>query len=254
MGAETHIKTTRHFGLIGKDLAHSFSQDYFAKRFNDLGLTHYSYSNFEFKDESELAHFLLDSVYGLDGLNVTIPYKETIIPYLDKLHESAESVQAVNTVKIEKGLLVGFNTDVYGFHNAFNSHFNATQKKALLLGTGGASKSVAFALSSLGIKVSFVSRNPNEKDILSYNDIDKEMMMSYQILVNCSPLGTFPKTKDCPNIPYEYLNAQHTVLDLIYNPAETLFLKRAKEQGAKVQNGFSMLQHQAEKAWMIWNS
>lgn len=254
MGAKTIIDTPKHFGLIGKHLSHSFSKSYFAEKFNALKLTNYSYVDFEFQDESELADFLLDAVYKLDGFNVTIPYKECIIPYLDELHEIADSVQVVNTVKIVNNKLIGYNTDIYGFLQAYSSCLHSAQKKALLLGTGGASKSVAFALQSLGLTVTFVSRNSVQTGVLSYSEINNETIQSHQIVVNCTPVGTFPNTDEYPNIPYEYLTKNHTVLDLIYNPTETLFLNKAKEKGATTKNGLLMLQFQADKAWEIWNT
>jgi len=254
MGAKTVINTPKHYGLIGKKLAHSFSKGYFAEKFSALELSNYSYDDFEFQDESELADFLLDTVYKLDGFNVTIPYKEIIIPYLDELHEIADSVQVVNAVKIVNNKLIGYNTDIYGFIQAFRSDVKKSQKNALLLGTGGASKSVAFALESLGITVTFVSRNSEKAGVLSYSDIDCETMQSHQIIVNCTPVGTFPNSDEYPNIPYKYLTENHTVMDLIYNPTETLFLIKAKEKGARTKNGLSMLQFQADKAWEIWNS
>jgi len=252
MGAKESLVKQRHFGLIGQHLAHSFSKDYFAKKFESFGLQQCSYNNFEFENVHELAAFLLDDVYKLDGFNVTIPYKESIIPYLDSLHETAASVQAVNTVMIKDDRLIGYNTDIYGFLQAFSKAIKPTHKKALLLGTGGASKSVAFAMKSLGIEVTYVSRNPIKSKVIAYADISSEMMLSHQIIINCTPVGTFPNTTDYPNIPYQYISKSHLVLDLIYNPKQTVFLKKAKEQGAQTKNGLAMLQFQAEKSWEIW--
>lgn len=253
MGKNSVIKPL-HLGLIGKNLAHSFSEKYFAKKFESMSLSNHSYINFEFEYERDLALFLLDDVFQLNGFNVTIPYKESIISYLDKLHETAISVNAVNTVKIINNKLMGYNTDVYGFLQAFESLIKTTYKKALILGTGGASKSVAFALESKGISVSFVSRSPKIKEMFSYKDLTQEVIETHQIIINCTPIGTFPNINDSPNIPYKYINANHLVLDLIYNPTQTSFLKKAKEKGAQTKNGLQMLEFQADKAWEIWNS
>ena len=248
------MKSAKYFGLIGKNLAHSFSKKYFEEKFKTLDLLGYSYDNFEFEDEAELAHFLLDSVFKLDGFNVTIPYKERIISYLDELDETALAVNAVNTVVVRNKKLLGRNTDVYGFLKAFKKAIGANHKKALLLGTGGASKSVAFALKSLGIEVTFVSRKPNIFEAISYEEIDKDLMISNQIIINCTPVGTFPKNQESPEIPYHYISESHIIIDLVYNPIQTLFMKKAAAHGAKTQNGLLMLQFQAEKAWEIWNS
>ena len=254
MGKKSGIRKPLHLGLIGQDLGYSFSKKYFARKFESMGLSDHSYNNFEFQNETELALFLLDDVFKLNGFNVTIPYKECIIPYLDELHETAIPVNAVNTVKIINNKLMGYNTDVYGFLQAYKSLFKPTHRKALILGTGGASKSVAFALESMGIGVSFVSRNSTIKEVFSYNGLTQNLIDTHQIIINCTPVGTFPNIKDYPNIPYQYINASHLVLDLIYNPRETPFLIKAKANGALTKNGLQMLEFQADIAWEIWNS
>lgn len=241
-------------GLVGKYLSHSFSKEYFTKKFESLDIHVNTYTNFEFQHESDLALFLLDDAFKLDGFNVTIPYKEVIIPYLDILHDSAKSVQAVNTVVIFNEELIGYNTDVYGFLEAYKSLIKETHKKALVLGTGGASKSVAYALESIGIVTTFVSRSPGNKSILQYGTITREVMESHQIIINCTPVGTYPNHDVHPNIPYHFIDEKHLVLDLIYNPEQTIFLKYAEERGAFVKNGLAMLEFQAEKSWEIWNS
>jgi len=254
MGTNSDMIKPMKLGLVGKDLAHSFSKNYFSKKFENLDLSTYSYSNFEFPHESDLALFLLDAVFQLHGFNVTIPYKETIIPYLDSLHESAKNVQAVNMVSVINGELIGYNTDIYGFLQAFKPLLKTSHKKALLLGTGGASKSVAYALETVGIAATFVSRNPKKTTVLQYEALSKKLITTHQIIINCTPVGTYPNIDEYPNIPYQYINEKHLVLDLIYNPEQTEFLKKAQENGAIVNNGLLMLEFQAEKAWEIWNS
>lgn len=244
----------KHFALIGKNLGHSFSKSFFLEKFEKLKLHQHTYSNFEFKDESGLALFLLDDVYKLDGFNITIPYKETIIPYLDKLDKTASEIKAVNTVLIKNHKLIGFNTDVYGFKMSLKPMLKDVHKSALILGTGGASKAVAFALTLLGIKVQYVSRSPKNKESLSYEDLNQALFETNTIIINCTPVGMFPDVNECLDIPYQYLNQAHIVYDLVYNPIESLFLKKAKSKGALISNGLAMLQFQAERAWDIWNT
>ena len=241
---------TIRFGLIGKSLDYSFSKNYFEK--NNLD-NNYSYTNFEFESETALASFLLDDVFFLHGFNVTIPYKQTIIPYLDELDTIAEETQAVNTVLVKNGKLIGYNTDVIGFQNSISKLIKSKHKKALILGTGGASKAIAYALSKLKIQTTSVSRIPIEKATLSYSALNKEHINSHKIIINTTPLGTFPIINECPNIPYQFITKNHLVYDLVYNPNETLFLYRAKEQGATIKNGLEMLEIQAEAAWRIWS-
>ena len=240
------------FGLVGKNISYSFSKAHFTKKFEDLNLFDYSYENLDFQDISELPNFLKNNP-NLKGLNVTIPYKETIIPYLDKLSKKASEIGAVNTIRFTKnGKLKGFNTDYYGFQKALEPLLKQHHKKALLLGTGGASKAVAYALTQMGIANKYVSRT-SSGDTIGYSQINATTFEEYQIIINCTPLGTLPNTNECPKIPYQYFTSDHIAFDLIYNPAETLFLQQAKEQGAIVKNGIEMLVFQAEKAWGIWN-
>ena len=186
-------------------------------------------------------------------MNVTIPYKEVIIPYLDKLSKKASKIGAVNVVKIsKKGKLKGYNSDCYGFKKALKPLLQKHHKRALILGTGGASKGVAFALEELHIEYAFVSRNQNSNSI-SYDKIDEKTFEDYQIIINASPVGTFPNIEECPNLPYQYFSKNHIAFDLIYNPEVTEFLKRASENGAQTKNGYDMLVYQAEKSWDIWN-
>lgn len=254
MGKKANIENKISFGLIGKSLEYSFSRSYFTQKFLSLGLSEASYQNFEFSNERTLANFLLDEVYSLKGFNVTIPYKETIIPYLDTLSGVAKDIQSVNTVLVKENKLIGYNTDVYGFLKSVKSLIKKHHKKALVLGSGGVSKSVVHALSSIDIEISMVSRKSTNKDVLEYKNIDENIMRSHKIIVNCSPVGTFPKIEVCPNIPYQYVDHHHLVYDLVYNPMKTLFLSRSEAQGAIIQNGLAMLQLQAEESWRIWNS
>jgi shikimate dehydrogenase len=253
MGTTSNIKKPNHFGLIGKTLSHSFSRSYFLDKFKDLELEGYSYKNFEFETEADLAHFLLDEAFCLQGFNVTIPYKEIIIPYLDELHVTANSIQAVNTVLVKKNKLIGYNTDVYGFMESIKPMLATQHKQALILGTGGASKAVTHVLENFGIKVKFVSRNPKDSMMLNYQNLDEKLIKSHEVIINCTPLGTSPEINEYPDIPYHFLTKSHLVFDLIYNPKETLFLEKAKKQGASIQNGLKMLELQAEKSWEIWN-
>ncbi|MEY3500131.1 MAG: shikimate dehydrogenase [Bacteroidota bacterium] len=240
------------FGLVGKNIGYSFSKAHFAKKFEALNLLDYSYENLDFQDIAEFPIFLHNN-QDLKGLNVTIPYKESIIPYLDKLSKKATAIGAVNTIQFTKnGKLKGYNTDYYGFQKALEPLLQAHHKKALLLGTGGASKAVTYALNQMGIDTTYVSRNSSENTI-GYNQINAATFREYQIIINCTPLGTVPNVEVCPEIPYEYFNSNHIAFDLIYNPAETLFLQKAKQQGATIKNGLDMLVFQAEKAWEIWN-
>lgn len=242
----------RIFGLIGRNINYSFSVTYFSDKFQKESITDCLYKNFDIPD---VTYFLqiFKKHKDLKGLNVTIPYKQEIIPYLDKLSRKAEEVGAVNTIKItKKGLLKGYNTDVYGFKKSLKPLLKPHHKKALVLGTGGASKAVIYVLEKLGLEYKIVSRNP-EVNQFSYSDITQEVMQEYTLVINCTPLGTFPNIDPCPELNYEYFTDKHLAFDLIYNPAETTFLKRAKQQGASIQNGYQMLVFQAEKAWEIWN-
>ncbi|WP_297703459.1 shikimate dehydrogenase [uncultured Eudoraea sp.] len=240
------------FGLIGKDISYSFSKTYFNNKFTSMNLVNHSYENF---DLSKIEEFpaLIKKHNTLKGLNVTIPYKEAIIPYLDSLNKKAERIGAVNTIKFTKDRLKGYNTDVYGFKKSFEPLLQKSHNKALILGTGGASKAVAFVLKELGISFKYVSRNPIG-DQIGYAELNKKIISSYTVLINCTPLGTFPDTDAKPNIPYEFLNSNHLLFDLIYNPVKTAFLLSGERKGAIICNGEKMLELQAEKAWQIWNS
>jgi shikimate dehydrogenase len=241
-----------HFGLLGKSLSHSFSKGYFEKKFKDLGLENYSYDLFEISSIEKIKEVVAGN-RNLKGLNVTIPYKETVIPFLDELSGEAQEIGAVNCIKIENNKLIGYNTDVYGFSQSIKPFLDTNHQRGLILGTGGASKAVAYALRKVGVEVYFVSSSKNSGgNILNYSDLNEMVMNAFKLIVNATPVGTFPNLKECPNIPYQFFTPEHLAYDLVYNPEQTLFLKFAKEQGAITVNGLSMLMLQAEKNWEIW--
>ncbi|NDI99843.1 shikimate dehydrogenase [Flavobacterium sp. LaA7.5] len=239
------------FGLIGRNIEYSFSAKYFNKKFSKKKLENYSYKNFDIEDISEFKDIISD-IKNLKGLNVTIPYKEAVIPLLDSVSKNAQVIGAVNTIVIGKKKLKGYNTDHYGFRKALKPLLQPHHQKALILGTGGASKAVAFALRKLKIEYDFVSRRSTDV-VFGYNDIDATIFEEYQIIINTTPLGTFPNVIECPDIDYTLFTENHIAFDLVYNPEETAFLRKAKENGAQIKNGEQMLVYQAEKAWEIWN-
>lgn len=239
------------FGLVGRNIGYSFSKDYFTQKFADLKLDSYTYENFDIAAISDFS--TIKNRQNIFGLNVTIPYKEAIIPYLDELSDNAAKIGAVNTIKfMNDGKAIGYNTDWYGFNKSLEPMLKPHHQRALILGTGGASKAVAFALDELGIHYTFVSRN--SEHAISYDSLNAATFDRHQIIINCTPLGTLPNIDDCPPIPYEYFTTDHITFDLIYNPAETKFLKQAAASGATIKNGYEMLVFQAEKAWEIWKS
>lgn len=245
------------FGLIGYPLSHSFSEGYFAKKFLEENIVDHHYSSFPLREISDLME-LLKSQPNLSGLNVTIPYKQQIIPFLSEISAEAAQIGAVNTIQIKDGKLIGHNTDVYGFEQSFVNFvrgraFDESQLRVLILGSGGASKAIQYVLRKYGLHYKVISRK-REKGDLTYENLTKSIIESHYIVINCTPLGTFPNSEEFPPIPYEFLTERHYLYDLIYNPAETEFLKRGKERGAKIQNGLEMLHLQAEKSWQIWKS
>jgi len=242
------------FGLIGKSLSHSFSKAYFEKKFSDLKLHNYNYQNFEIAEISQVLNVF--NTQSLKGINVTNPYKEEIIPYLNSLSREALEMGAVNCIKFVNEKTIGYNTDYYGFAQSIKPFLEAQHNKALILGTGGASKAVAYALKKIGVEVYFVTSSSTKKhtNIFFYSELNTHIFNAFKLIVNTTPVGLFPNVNEAPKIPYEYITANHLCYDLIYNPKETLFLKYAKQQGALVVNGYSMLQLQAEKSWEIWNS
>lgn len=242
----------KRFGLLGRNISYSFSKGYFTDKFNSENFAGCTYENFDIPEIDAFAE-VIKNTSDLKGLNVTIPYKETILPFLDTLSKKATLIGAVNTIKItKKGKLKGYNTDYYGFKKSLQPLLLPHHKKALILGTGGASKGVAFALDELGIPYTFVSRELKENTI-DYKRINATTFDNYHIIINATPVGTSPNVEAFPLIPYEFFTDKHIAYDLIYNPAETQFLKKAKQHGAQIKNGLDMLIFQAEKAWKIWN-
>lgn len=240
-------------GLIGKNISYSFSKTYFSKKFECQKLP-FVYENFDLQHISEFKQLLIANP-NIVGLNVTIPYKEEILTLLNSLDEKARIIGAVNTITINKnGTLKGYNTDCHGFEKSIKPLLKSHHKTALILGTGGASKAIAYALKRLNISFDYVSRTlqPNVK--FTYNILTSEILSDYTIIINCTPIGTYPKIDNCPDIPYEGITEKHLLYDLVYNPSETKFLKHGKHNGAQICNGYNMLQYQAEKAWEIWNT
>ena len=241
----------RRFGLLGRNISYSFSKTYFTQKFAAEGIEAV-YENFDLQHISEFPEVLRKHP-DLKGLNVTIPYKEEIFPFLDRLDPEASAIGAVNTIKFEKtGSLTGYNTDHSVPPGAIKPFLKPHHQKALILGTGGASKAVNYALKKLKIETLFVSRNPSENGIL-YGDISEELLKKYTVIINTTPLGTFPKIGDFPAIPVKHLGKKHLLFDLVYNPPQTRLMQLAQPQGATVLNGQKMLELQAEKAWEIWN-
>jgi len=249
------MSATRQLGLIGYPLSHSFSKKYFADKFEAEGIPNHHYELYPLEKIEDFP-LLLKTVPNLVGINVTIPYKQQVMRYLDDIEEEAAKVGAVNTIKIEGGRLKGYNTDIYGFENTLlellaNATTPMTSLKALILGTGGAAKAVHYVLDKLGIFSQFVSRSPKE-DRLTYQELSPFVFEDYRIIINTTPLGMSPNIHSCPSLPYEAINKDYFLYDLVYNPAQTLFLKKGSEQGAATRNGHQMLILQAEKAWSIW--
>lgn len=241
----------KHYGLIGKPLIHSFSADFFNKKFKEENIDA-EYKLYELDDLTNDFANLTKSV-DLSGLNVTIPYKEKIIPLLDELDETARNVGAVNVIKFKGGKLIGYNSDVIGFENSLKKQLKPHHQKALILGTGGASKAVAYILGKLGISYTFVSRKKKENG-LTYDELSEQIMRNHLLIVNASPVGTFPHSDECPAIPYQFLTSEHYLFDLIYNPEKTVFLQEGEKRGCAIQNGLEMLHGQAVAAWNIWES
>ena len=237
----------RKFGIIGYPLGHSFSPPYFAKKFKKLGIKDAEYRAYPIKSINEFPSLISDD---LVGLNVTIPYKEAVIPYMDELSNAAAEIKAVNTILHKNGKLIGHNTDYYGFMKSLTELIDGEDvKSALVLGTGGSSKAVSYALSIMGINYTLVSRN---FDYLSYKDLTQRVIKKHRLIINTTPLGMTPNIHASPLINFIYLDDQHFCYDLIYNPEKTLFLEKAEQYGATIKNGHDMLVLQAEKSWQIW--
>ncbi len=239
------------YGIIGYPLSHSFSPDYFREKFLRLGIDEI-YSPFPIESVNAFRQLLKDQP-DLKGLNVTIPYKQEILQFLDEIDDTAAAVGAVNCIKIDNNRTKGFNTDVAGFRNTLEPLLQPHHRQALVLGTGGAAKAVCYALHQLNIPYQIVSRTESPTRY-NYKSVDKSTLENHLLVINTTPLGMFPNVYSCPEIPYENIGSGHLLYDLIYNPAETLFLKKGKMHGAAIQNGYSMLIAQAEASWDIWNS
>lgn len=243
----------RFFGLIGYPLGHSFSKKYFTEKFDKEGING-RYDLYELREIEEFAG--LKNMTDLCGLNVTIPYKQQIIPFLDELDPVATEIGAVNVIKFirlnNELKLKGFNSDAVGFVQSIQPYLRPHHRKALILGTGGASKAIDYSLRMMGVETKFVSRSPANGQF-SYQDLNEDILTEYHVIINASPVGTFPHVDSCPDIPYRFLTSGHLLFDSVYNPAETLFLQKGKAQGTSVLNGEGMLTGQAEAAWKIWN-
>lgn len=239
------------YGLIGKTLGHSFSRQFFTDKFENEGIQA-EYSNYELSEIAAITEVFETS--NLKGLNVTIPYKETVMPFLDELSDEAEAIGAVNVIAFQNGKRIGYNTDAFGFKQSIKPFLTNLHERALILGTGGASKAISYVFQSIGIDVAYISREAKGENTFSYKDMNPAMMNAFKVIVNCTPVGTFPNVEECPNIPYEAITPDHLMIDLIYNPDQTLFLKKSADQGATTLNGLSMLREQALKAYEIWNS
>ena len=237
----------RVFGLIGFPLGHSFSKRYFEEKFTKEEIEDAEYRNFALAQIEDVQRVL--DTPGIRGFNITVPYKESILPFVDELSEMAEAIGAVNCVRVSNGKTFGFNTDVYGFKKAFE---NMIKLPCLIIGTGGGSKAVQMALSKIGLEYKSVSREQGRGDLV-YDDIDEALLEKYPVLINCTPLGMSPDILTYPPLPYNLLGENNLAIDLIYNPEETKFLSLCSERECKTQNGMKMLGFQAEKSWEIWN-
>ena len=241
----------RKYGLIGKNINYSFSKKYFNDKFLKENITNCSYENYDLQSVKDFKNIIKDD--AIKGLNVTIPYKEEIIELVNKIDPIAKKIGAINTIKIhDNDIIVGYNTDYIGFVMSLKNIIS-DQKKALVLGTGGASKAIIFGLNSIGVKSTIVSRDKRE-GVISYSELSKKVIEENTIIINCTPLGTFPEVQECPKIPFEFLSSNHICYDLIYNPEKTKFLLESEKMGATIINGKKMLENQANESWKIWNS
>ncbi len=243
----------RKFGLIGFPLSHSFSPEYFSKKFAEEGLNNCVYELYPLKSINELKP-LLEKLKDLEGLNVTIPYKKKVIRFLDEGSNEVKKIIACNCIKIKNGKLIGHNTDVSGFELSLLSLMQPHHTKALVMGTGGAAAAIKFVLNKLKIDYLFVSRSKKiGRNFITYSDVTEALLKEYTLIINTTPLGMYPDVDQYPAIPYQYLSNRHYLFDCVYNPAETMFLKKGKEQGAITKNGEDMLVIQADESWRIWN-
>lgn len=242
----------RIFGLIGYPLSHSFSQAYFTEKFQREDIENAKYCNFEIGDIRDFPS-LLESNRGLCGLNVTIPYKRAVIPFLDALDHPAKAIGAVNTIHFADGKKTGYNTDWIGFQQSLKQHLKPHHKRALILGSGGASLAVQYALKQMNIAFQVVSRTTNSENFC-YKDLNDEIIGSHALIVNTTPLGMEPRTDEMPSVPLNAIGSEHLVFDLVYNPPQTRFMVEVSRRGAATLNGYEMLVAQAEEAWKIWRS
>jgi shikimate dehydrogenase len=243
------------YGLIGYPLSHSFSAEYFRNKFREEGVDNSEYRLFELQNLSDIRQ-LLAANQNLVGLNVTIPYKKLIINYLDSINRVAAEIGAVNCIKIDRQenriKLEGFNTDSYGFEESIKPMLKPFHQKAMILGTGGSARAVAYTLKKLGMDILFVSRNPHDCNQVRYQVLNESVMNEHLLVVNTTPIGMYPNTLQFPDIPYDFITEKHLFFDLIYNPELTVFLEKALQKGAVIKNGMEMLQLQAERSWEIW--
>ena len=239
------------FGLIGFPLSHSFSEKFFSEKFEREDIEDCKYELYPLENIEDI-RLLFEVNKDLKGLNVTIPYKESVIEYLDDLDDIAQKIGAINCIKIDEIQRVGYNTDYAGFRDSLKPLLKKHHTQALVLGTGGASKAVVYALQELGISTTLVSRKTGAAQ-LTYADINKEIIDNHTIIINCSPVGMYPDINQCPDIPYQFINSAHILYDLVYNPGKTMYLQHGEKQGATIKNGLEMLELQAEYAWEIWN-
>lgn len=251
----------KQFGLIGYPLSHSFSKKYFTEKFERENISGCEYNTYPIENINLFPKLITDNP-SLCGLNVTIPYKEAVIPFLNELDATATAVGAVNCIKIESGIknqesrLTGYNTDVFGFRQSIKPFLETQHERALILGTGGASKAVHYVLKEIGIDCYFVTRQKTQdasSKTFSYSEVNENVIKSFKLIINTSPVGMYPNVNEAPEIPYQFITSSHLLYDLVYNPLETEFLKRGKKYGASTVNGLSMLHQQAEAAWRIWN-
>lgn len=239
----------KRYGLIGRSLSHSFSRDFFTDYFEKNQIPA-AYENIELERIEDFRSIAKD----YDGFNVTMPYKEAIIPFLDELDSVAREIGAVNTIKNVKGKLIGYNTDAFGFQQSIKPFLTNRHERAMILGTGGASKAVAWVLRNIGIDVIWISRNPSGEKEFAWTEINEHMIRACKLIINCTPVGMHPETEKFPQIPYEYLSEEHLLVDLIYNPAKTKFLAKGERYHAATLNGESMLREQALRAYKIWTA
>lgn len=237
------------YGLIGKSLNHSFSKDYFLKKIKEANINA-QYSNFEIDDISKIREVVIKN--NLNGFNVTIPFKETIIPFLDELSSQAKEIGAVNTVNVKDGRLIGYNTDYIGFANSIKPHLHQKHERALILGTGGASKAISYVLDNLGISYLYATQSKKGEKYFSYEEINNHLLKFHLFIINTSPVGTFPNKKEKPLIDYSGITKDHFLYDLVYNPSQTAFMKEGVKKDAFVMNGYDMLKIQAEESYKIW--